>query len=140
MLFRSLRKVEAGATVRVFVHVTHGDPAGEILALAEDVQADLILVGTHGRQGLKRLLMGSVAEQVVRNATCPVLVMRPRRYDVHPELAPEPACPECVKMREASGGAEWWCEPHRKPWTRPHRYSYRDGDLHPYHPDGIGPQ
>jgi len=135
----ALRDVEAGSTVRVFVHVTHGDPAGEILALAEDVQADLILVGTHGRQGLKRLLMGSVAETVVRNATCPVLVMRPRTYDASRQLAPEPPCPDCLAVREASGGAEMWCTPHSKPWVRPHRYSYRDGDLHPYHPDGIGP-
>ena len=135
----ALRKVEAGAPVRVFVHVTHGDPAGEILALAEDVQADLILVGTHGRQGLKRLLMGSVAERVVRNATCPVLVMRPRIYDASRQLAPEPPCPDCLEVRKASDGSEMWCAPHRKPWVRPHRYSYRDGDLHPYHPDGIGP-
>ena len=135
----ALRKVEAGSNVRVFVHVTHGDPAGEILALAEDVQADLILVGTHGRHGLKRLLMGSVAERVVRNATCPVLVMRPRSYDASRQQAPEPPCPDCLEVREASSGAEMWCAPHSKAWVRPHRYSYRDGDLHPYHPDGIGP-
>ncbi len=135
----ALRNVEAGPDLRVFVHVTHGDPAGEILALAEDVQADLILVGTHGRHGLKRLLIGSVAESVVRNATCPVLVMRPRTYDAGHQLQPEPPCPDCIAIRGASGGAEMWCELHKKPWVRPHRYSYRDGDLHPYHPDGIGP-
>jgi len=135
----ALRIVEAGPGVRVFVHVTPGDPAGQILALAEDIQADLILVGTHGRHGLERLLVGSVAERVVRSATCPVLVMRPRTYDASRQLAPEPPCPDCLAVREATSGAEFWCAPHGTPWVRPHRYSYRDGELHPYHPDGIGP-
>jgi universal stress protein A len=44
--------------------------------LAEAEQAELIVMGTHGRSGLKRLLMGSVAETVVRRAHCPVLTLR----------------------------------------------------------------
>lgn len=135
----ALRAAAAGPGVRVFAHVVLGDPAEEILAIAADVEADMIFVGTHGRHGVKRLLMGSVAEKVVRDAGCPVVVMRHRHYASHPELVPEPACPNCVERREATGGAEWWCEPHRKPWVPAHRYSYRDGDLHPYHPDRIGP-
>jgi nucleotide-binding universal stress UspA family protein len=55
-----------------------GDPATEILRVADELSADLIVMGTHGRTGLGRLLMGSVAEQVVRRAACPVLtVSRP---------------------------------------------------------------
>ena len=44
--------------------------------MAKDIKCDLIVMGTHGRTGLGRLLMGSVAEQVVRNASCPVLTVK----------------------------------------------------------------
>jgi universal stress protein A len=53
-----------------------GDPAEAILQVAESDQVDLIVMGTHGRRGLTRLLMGSVAEAVVRRATCPVLTVK----------------------------------------------------------------
>ena len=53
-----------------------GDPATEIVRLAEDEKIDLIVLSTHGRTGLKRLLMGSVAEAVVRRAPCPVLTFK----------------------------------------------------------------
>lgn len=53
-----------------------GSPADEIVQAAEDEHADLIVIGTHGRTGLSRLLMGSVAETVVRRATCPVITLR----------------------------------------------------------------
>ena len=64
--------------VRVERRLELGDAAGEILRVAAEVDASLIVMGTHGRTGLGRLLMGSVAEQVVRRAACPVLtVTRP---------------------------------------------------------------
>src|SRR5262249_32720257 len=53
-----------------------GDPATEILGVAQETRPDLIVLGTHGRTGLGRLLMGSVAEQVLRRAPCPVLTVR----------------------------------------------------------------
>jgi nucleotide-binding universal stress UspA family protein len=53
-----------------------GDPATEIVRLAEQEKVDLIVLGTHGRTGLRRLLMGSVAEAIVRRAPCPVLTYR----------------------------------------------------------------
>ena len=53
-----------------------GDPANQIVQFAKEEDADLIVLGTHGRTGLKRLLMGSIAEAVVRRAPCPVLVMK----------------------------------------------------------------
>jgi len=53
-----------------------GDPAGAICRLAEELDVDLIIMGTHGRTGLSRLVMGSVAEAVVRRATCPVLTYK----------------------------------------------------------------
>jgi universal stress protein A len=59
-----------------------GDPAQSIVQTAEQEQADLIVMGTHGRSGFSRLLMGSVAEAVVRKAQCPVLTIK------QPERAP----------------------------------------------------
>ncbi len=53
-----------------------GDPATAIAQAAEREGADLIVMGTHGRTGLTRLLMGSVAEAVVRKARCPVLTVK----------------------------------------------------------------
>jgi nucleotide-binding universal stress UspA family protein len=136
--------IEAGVSsagvsaVKVNAHVYPGDAATEILRLADDMEADLIVVGTHGRVGVKRVLMGSVAERVMREAHCPVLVMRPRHYDQHPELAPEPPCPNCIAVRDQTSGAARWCPAHDRPWVPAHRYAYRDGALHPYHADGLG--
>ena len=53
-----------------------GDPAEMIAEAAADANADLIVMGTHGRTGLTRLVMGSVAEEVLRHAPCPVLTIR----------------------------------------------------------------
>jgi nucleotide-binding universal stress UspA family protein len=53
-----------------------GDPASEILRLARDTGCDLIVMGTHGWTGLTRLVAGSVAEQVLRKATCPVVMVK----------------------------------------------------------------
>ena len=56
-----------------------GEPATEIVRMAEDLGVDMIVMGTHGRSGLARMLMGSVAEKVVRRATCPVLTVKEPR-------------------------------------------------------------
>lgn len=56
-----------------------GDPRDVIERAAEQIGADLIVIGTHGRRGVKRLLLGSVAEAIVRTASCPVLTLRPKR-------------------------------------------------------------
>lgn len=66
--------------IHFFLHARIGTPAGEILDLAKEVGADLIFVGTHGYTGLKHLVMGSVAERVVREAGCPVMVVRAKTY------------------------------------------------------------
>lgn len=78
---------------RVLAYARIGDPAPEILRLADEVRADLIVAGTHGRTGLQRLLLGSVAEAITRRASCPVLISRPASYELEtdPELVPEPA-------------------------------------------------
>ena len=56
--------------------VSEGEPAAEIIRLARELGANLIAMGTHGRSGLGRILLGSVAEAVLRRAPCPVLTLR----------------------------------------------------------------
>lgn len=62
--------------VEVQHRLLKGDPATEILKMAEVEKIALIVMGTHGRAGLSRLLMGSVAEEVVRRATCPAMMIK----------------------------------------------------------------
>lgn len=57
-------------------HLIQGAPADAIVRFASEQAVDLIVMGTHGRMGFSRALMGSVAEQVVRHANCPVLTLR----------------------------------------------------------------
>ena len=57
--------------------VVTGYPAEEILSLSESEKVDMIVMGTHGRKGIDRILFGSVAEKVVKSAACPVLTVRP---------------------------------------------------------------
>jgi len=64
------------AKVPIEHRLEKGNPVAEILRVAQESQCDLIVMGTHGRTGLAHLLMGSVAEPVVRKATCPVLVVK----------------------------------------------------------------
>lgn len=60
-------------------HVVLGDPSAEIVALAGELGADLIVIGSHGGDALQRLLTGSVASKVVRDAACPVVVVKGAR-------------------------------------------------------------
>ena len=55
-----------------------GDPGHEIVRVAEELNADLVVLGTHGLTGLKRIAIGSVAELVVRHAPCAVLTIKPK--------------------------------------------------------------
>ena len=72
-----LEQVRPSDPVVAFTHrLTMGDPAGEIVRIAAEEGAEMIVLGTHGRSGMTRMLMGSVAEAVVRRAPCPVLVYR----------------------------------------------------------------
>ena len=70
--------------------LVHGTPANEILLRAKEIQADLIVMATHGRKGLERLLLGSTAETVMRQAECPVMTVRPPG-DEQPQAAPDVA-------------------------------------------------
>jgi len=69
------RVQSAGGTV-AGTHLAMGDAPREIVHLAEDLDAGLIVIGSRGRGGIRRALMGSVSDAVVRHAHCPVLVVR----------------------------------------------------------------
>lgn len=64
------------APISAEMYLTEGDPVTDIVRIANETGADLIVMGTHGWSGLTRLLMGSVAEGVVRKAPCPVLTIK----------------------------------------------------------------
>jgi len=75
-------KKQLEATTPTLPDVAHrhvlleGDPADSIVELAKEMNVDQIVMGSHGRQGLSRLLMGSVAELVIRRASCPVTIVK----------------------------------------------------------------
>ncbi len=99
------RAREPHAEVDFCVHTRLGYPEKEILALAEEIGADLIIVGSHDRGKVGRIFLGSVSEAVLRGARCPVTVVRLKSYP-HVELQ---------RVIEV---------PHAEPHARPHRYSY----------------
>jgi nucleotide-binding universal stress UspA family protein len=114
VIAQELRASNTQGRVHFCVHVRIGKAAEELLALARDVGADLIIVGSKGLTGVERIVLGSVSEKVVREAKCTVEVARPKTYD-YVELA------EIVDH-----------EPHLS-YVPPHRYSYEDHrvDLRP---------
>lgn len=63
--------------------ISSGAPRKAILAYADDADIDLIVMGSHGKTGLSRVLLGSVAEHVVRHSSSPVLIVKPDEDDVH---------------------------------------------------------
>ena len=80
------------AAFRTEVAVNIGHPSLEIIRYAKDHEIDIIVMGTHGRSGVSHMLMGSVAEKVVRKAPCPVLTVRhPDHEFVMPEELDAPA-------------------------------------------------
>ena len=76
-ILKMLEDVKPSDPAVPYTHrLTMGDPAGEVVRMAADENAEMIILGTHGRTGMMRFLMGSVAEAIVRQAPCPVLVYR----------------------------------------------------------------
>jgi nucleotide-binding universal stress UspA family protein len=65
--------------------IVHGDAAAEIVRVAGEREVDLIVISSHGRTGLGRIIFGSTAEAVVRHASCPVLVVKPPPQEEEPE-------------------------------------------------------
>lgn len=100
-------RAEIADKVHFFVHVRIGKAADEILNLAAEVGADLIVIGTKGLTGVEHLMLGSVAEKVVREAGCAVIVARAKKYPYVPRL-------EITSV-----------SPHGH-YVPPHRYQYED--------------
>ena len=71
-----IRREGIPAEIQARTVVIHGRPAHEIVKLAEQEKADIIVIATHGESGWQRFVFGSVAEKVVRHANCPVLTVR----------------------------------------------------------------
>jgi nucleotide-binding universal stress UspA family protein len=80
------RELERATEVRVNTHLLEGNPAREVLRLAESVGAELIAAGSHGHGFLERVLVGSTSTRLVRGASCAVLIAPPRALPA--ELAP----------------------------------------------------
>jgi nucleotide-binding universal stress UspA family protein len=100
-------RADVRGSVHFFVHARIGKAAPEILALAEEVGADLIIVGSKRMTGLERLILGSTSEHVMREAGCTVEIARAKRY---PEVELVPVEP---------------VEPAHT-YVPPHRYTYED--------------
>lgn len=116
----------AGAPLkRIVAHQRAYSPAQEIAQLAADLDADLVVIGTHGRRGVSRALLVSIAETTVRYAPCPVLVVRPKAVPA-PIPVIEPPCDRCVETRKSSQGADYWCEQHRERHGQRHTYHQSD--------------
>ncbi|MGZ3405071.1 MAG: universal stress protein [Polyangia bacterium] len=138
-LTRFAERAPGSARPRAIAHVRVGQIAIQLASLATEIGADMVVVGTHGRRGLQRFMMGSVAEKTVRLAPCPVLVVRPKDTSGMQGLpAILPPCPACVVAREQSEGATWWCEAHISAPEEPHSYSQSHRLEDPYYASPLG--
>jgi nucleotide-binding universal stress UspA family protein len=99
----------AASDWRVRIHVRSGVPAEEIAALADEVEADLLVLGRFGANLAQRKRRGSVADDVLRLAACPTLVVQiPDYAHVDADLQ----CAACVTLRRESDGERWFCDEH----------------------------
>jgi nucleotide-binding universal stress UspA family protein len=114
---RGFRTADVPADVQFFVHARIGSAAHEILELAKEIGADLIFIGTHGYTGLKHAMTGSVAERVVREAGCPVMVVRSKTY-------PDIELDTIVEVPD-----------HKRPTSHLYRFSYTNHNVIMVPPD-----
>jgi nucleotide-binding universal stress UspA family protein len=116
----------AGTTLEVRGHIRHGDPVELILHTAAAIDADVLVIGSHRRRGMEKLVLGSVAERVLQEAQCSVLTALPKSWQKTQRVEPEAPCPDCVDARKATGDPAVWCERHSRSRVRPHVYSPSD--------------
>lgn len=76
LLDEQVKKIEQSGVTIPQVHLLRGPPDREIVHLADEIGAGLIVIGSRGQGGVRRALMGSVSDSVVRHAHCPVLIVR----------------------------------------------------------------
>ncbi|AKU97522.1 Universal stress protein UspA [Labilithrix luteola] len=131
MLDRNVAEARKYFDGRIVGHLAVGGPQREILQLASSLVADVVVVGGSRKGKLERFVLGSVSEQIVRKASCAVLVARPKDYaNVVPEI--EPPCPACEEVQRASNGTALWCAAHR------HTTEHAHGRLHYEFPPSFG--
>jgi nucleotide-binding universal stress UspA family protein len=111
LLDRVTASAAKGFKGRIVGHLGAGEPWREIMQMASNLRADLVIVGTAGKTGLARIALGSTAEKVVRHAGCPVLVVRPKDFHSHDGQI-DPPCPDCLTTQRETGRAKLWCERH----------------------------
>lgn len=107
--------------VSIQLHVVVGNPDQVLAEMADEYEADLIVLGTHGRKGLQRLILGSVAEQTLRRASCSVLTVRKHKPTARESI--QPPCPECVKAKKETNNPKALCANHTHKHGRAHTYS-----------------
>jgi len=73
---KQLAEIEIGNLLKYYIIIKNGKPFMEIIETASEIDADLIIISTHGHTGVEHLLFGSTTEKVVRKAPCPVLTIR----------------------------------------------------------------
>ncbi len=105
--------------ITVGIHLRWGKVVQGIVRVATEVYADLIVLGSSGGSHLKHWLVGSTADSLVAEASCPVLVASAMPKTV------DPPCADCVRSRTASGGSLWWCERHSQQAEPAHEFSYQ---------------
>jgi nucleotide-binding universal stress UspA family protein len=76
LLDRQVGAIQSAGVTVAGAYLKEGEPEAEVVALGEEIGAGLIVIGSRGRGGVRRALMGSVSDSVVRHAHCPVLVIR----------------------------------------------------------------
>ena len=81
MLDRMKEEYSTGPYSNLIHHCLIGDPGSEIVRIAEEEKADMIIMPSHGRSGISRFFLGSVAERVLRLAQCPVTVLRGSKFE-----------------------------------------------------------
>ena len=104
----ALERVEElaeNAGVPVETHLVEGSPSREVVRFAEECDVDCIVMGTHGRGGIDRLLLGSVAERVVRAASVPVTTVRVGEADAEEQAGADEAGTSDTGPSESSGTA-----------------------------------
>jgi nucleotide-binding universal stress UspA family protein len=112
-----------GTSERVICHVRVGSVAPTIVQAAVDIDADLLIVGSHQRTAVKQLLLGSIAKEVVAHAHCPVLIAIPKDYSgLTVSQSIEPPCPDCLTVRAQTKNETFWCTRHQHAYHKPHVY------------------
>jgi len=108
---------------RVETHISAEPPNEALSMMAEELEADLIVVGTHEHKGISRMWHGLTSEQVMRSAPCSVLIVKkPDRGLNVPEFAH--ACQRCIEVRQKTNGRNLWCVQHNEKHGPRHTYRF----------------